>query len=122
MVPSQLLLADAAVDTAQAELLEHNHFALRSTVTSTATLPKQGQAGCSGELVLPRAAGSLLKDPRMARHVAGDELVSSLTDTVEAPAQEPSMTTPGVVLVGDDDRQSAPSGQHSVCYPTFPPH
>ena len=39
IVPTPLLLADAPGDTAQAEPCEHNLFASRSTVTSTATLP-----------------------------------------------------------------------------------
>ena len=100
--------------TAQAELCEHNRFALRSTVTSTATLPTQGQDGCSGEGKLPRAAGSLLKDPRRARKVVVEEQVSSSTDPVEAPAKEPQMATPSVVQVGEDERQSAPTRQLSV--------
>ena len=114
MVPIPVLLADAHADTAGAELREHNPFASRSTVTSTATLPTQGQPGCSGEGELPRAAGSLLKDPRWARQVVTGGQVSSSTDPVEAPAKEPSMATPGVVQVGDDDRQSAPTRQQSV--------
>ena len=48
MVTIPVDLADAHRDTAQVELREVNPFGLRSTVTSNATLPTQGQAVCSG--------------------------------------------------------------------------
>ena len=114
MVPTPVLLADAPGDTAQAELREPNPFASRSTVTSTATLPTQGQAGCSGEWKLPLAARSIVKDPRRARKVVVEGQVSSSTDPVEAPAKEQSMATPDEAQVAVDERQSAPTRQHSV--------
>ena len=114
MVATPVLLADAPGDTAQAELREPNPFAWRSTVTSTPTLPTQGQAGCSGEGEFPRAAGSFLKDQRRARKVVVEGQVSSSTDPVEAPAKEQSMATPAEAQVGVDERQSAPTRQHSV--------
>ena len=114
MVPTPALLPDAPGDTAQAELREHKPFALRGLVPSTATLPTQGQAGCTAEGGSPRAAGSLLKDPRRARKLVVEWQVSSSTDQVEAPAKAQSMATPSRVQVGEDDRQSAPTRQHSV--------
>ena len=114
MVPTPVLLAETPGDTAQAELHEHNPVASRSTITSTATLPTQGQAGCSGEGELPRAAGSFLKDQQRARKVVVECQVSSSTDPVEAPAKEQSMATPDEAQVGVDERQSAPTRQHSV--------
>ena len=49
MVPTSVLLADAEGDAAQAELRAHDPLAVRSTRTSTATLPTQAQAGCTSE-------------------------------------------------------------------------
>ena len=49
MVPTPVLLAETPGDAAQAEQREHNPFASPSMVTSSATLPKQGQAACDGE-------------------------------------------------------------------------
>ena len=69
MVPTPVLFGEAPGDTAKVELRDHNPFALRSTVTSTATLPAQGQAGCTVEGDFPRAAGSLIKASRRARKV-----------------------------------------------------
>ena len=77
MVHMPVLLADAPGVTAQAELREHNPFASRCTVTSPATLPTQGHAGCSGEGEIRPAAGSFLKDPRRARRVVTEVQVSS---------------------------------------------
>ena len=74
-----MLLAETRGDTAEVELREHNPFAPRNMVTSTATLPIEG-------VPLPSAAGSLLTDPRRARKVL-EELVSSTTDTVQAQAK-----------------------------------
>ena len=64
MVPTPVLLAEAPGETAQAELREHNPFASRSTSTSCATLPTQGQAVCAAERDSPRVAGGLLRNPR----------------------------------------------------------
>ena len=114
MVRTPVLLADAPGETAQAELREHNPFASRSIVTSSATLPTQGQARCSGEGQLPRAAGSLLKDPRSARKVVVEGQVSSTTDPAGSPRKETSKATLTGVQVGEDERQSVPSRQHSV--------
>ena len=48
MVPTAVLLSDATGVTAQAEIQERNHFDLRSS-TSSASLPRQGEAECSAE-------------------------------------------------------------------------
>ena len=114
MVPTSLLLADAPGDAAQAELRAHNSFALRSTIALTATLPTQGQAWCSAEGDSTRVAGSLLRDPRRAKQVVVELQVSSSTDPVVAPAKEHPLATPSGVQVGEDDRKSVPTRQHSV--------
>ena len=114
MVHTPVLFGDAPGDTAKVELREHNPFALRSTVTSTATLPAQWQAGCSGEGELPRAAGSLLNDSRRARKVVLEGRVSAKTEPAESPMNEQSEAMPMGVQVGVDERQSVPSRQHSV--------
>ena len=113
MVTIPVDLADAHRDTAQVELREVNPFGLRSTVTSNATLPTQGQAVCSGEWQLPRAAGSLLQDTRRARQVLEGE-VSAKTEPAESPMNERSEAMPMGVQVGEDDCQSVPTRQHSV--------
>ena len=63
MVPAPVLFAESAIDTAHAELREHNLFALRSTITSTTPLPSQGEAMYSAEGDVSRATGSLLREP-----------------------------------------------------------
>ena len=113
MVPTQVLLADAPGETAQAELREHNPFASRSS-TSSATLPTQGQAECSAEGDSPRVASSLLRDPRRAKQPGVGGQVSSSTDPVEGPAKEQPMATPGPVRVGVDEQLAAPTRDHSV--------
>ena len=113
MVPTPVLLADAPGETAQAELREHNPFASRSS-TSSATLPTQGQAECSGERDSSRVAGSLVRDPRRAKQMVVSGHVSSSTDPVEAPAKEQSMATPGPVRIGVDEHQAAPTRDHSL--------
>ena len=122
MVPTPVILHDATGDTAQAELREANPFASRRTVTSTATLPKQGQAGCSGKGELPRAAGSLIRDSRRARKVVLEGQVSAKTEPAESPMNAQSEAMPMGVQVGEDDRQSVPRRQHSVINPMFSPH
>ena len=114
MVPTAVLLADAPGDAAQAELRGHNHFAVRSTITLTATLQIQWQVRCSAEGKSPRAAVSLLKDPRLARKVVVEGQLTSTTDPAEWPMKETSMATPSGVLVGKDERQSMPTRQDSV--------
>ena len=94
MDPTPVLLPDAPGETAQAELRDNNPFASSSTVTSTATVPTQGRAGCNAEGEPSRAAGNLLKDPRRTRQVVVEGQVSSSTDTVESPAKGQSMATP----------------------------
>ena len=69
MGPTTLLLADATGEAAQIELREQNPFALRSTATSTATLPPQGQAALSAEGDSPLVADRLLRDRRRAKQV-----------------------------------------------------
>ena len=102
MVPTPVLLAETPGDAAQAEQREHNPFASPSMVTSSATLPKQGQAACDGEGVPlgQPAAGSLLKDPRRARKVVVEGHVSSTSDPAESPVKEQSMATPEAVQDG----------------------
>ena len=93
MDATRVLLAETPGDTAQTELREHNPFASRSMVTSSATLPTQGQAGCKPVVEPPRATASLLKDPRRANNLVEEE-VSSTTDAMEAAAKEQPMATP----------------------------
>ena len=114
MVPTPVIETDARAYSAQAEQLEHNPFASPIRGTSTSPLPTQGQAGCSCEGDSPRAAGSLLQDTRSARKVVLEEQLSSSTDRVEAPAKEQAVATHSGVEVGQDDRQSVPTRQHSV--------
>ena len=113
MGSTQVLLADAPGETAQAELRKNNPFASRSSI-STATLPTLGQADCSAEGDSPRVASSLLRDPWMAKQPVFGGQVSSSTDPVEAPAKEQPMATPGPIEVGVDEQQAAPTSQHSV--------
>ena len=112
MGPTPVLLADAPGETAQAELREHNPFALRSS-TSSSTLPTQAQAECSVERDSSRVAGSLLRDPRKAKQLVVGGLVSSSTDPMEAPAKLQSTATPGVVRIGVDEQLAAPTRDHS---------
>ena len=113
MVPTQVLLADAQGEIAQAELRKNNPFASRSS-TSSATLPTLVQAECSAEGDSPWVAGSLLRDPRRAKQPVIGGQVSSSTDPVEAPAIEQSMATPGTVRIGVDEQLAAPTRDHSV--------
>ena len=114
MVHTPVLFCDGQGDTAKVELRELNPFALRSSFTSTATLPAQEQAGCSGEEELPRAAGSLIKDSRGARKVVLEGQVSEKTEPAESPMNKQSEAMPSAVHVGDDDRQCVSRRQHSV--------
>ena len=113
MVPTQVLLAAAPGETAQAELRKNNPFASRSS-TSTATMPTLGQAECFAEGDSPRVASSLLRDPRMMKQPVFGGQVSSSTDPVEAPAKEQAMATPGPAKVGVDEQQAATTRQHFV--------
>ena len=114
MVPTPVRFADAPGDAAHAELWAHNPFAMRSSVTSTATLPTHGQAGCIAEGDSPPAAGSLLKDSRRAREVVWEWQVSAKTEPAESPMNEQSEAMLIGVQVGVDERQSVPTRQHSV--------
>ena len=73
MVLTPVLLADALADAAQAELWAHNPFASRSTITSTATLPTQGQMGPlrMGISLVWRVAYSGLRDSQSGGGRAG---------------------------------------------------
>ena len=95
MVPTPFLLAEPPRDTGKVELAEHNPLASRSTVTSTTTLPKQGQAEWAVDGDRPRASGSLLKVPGMARKVVVEGQLSSTPDPWESPIKDQSMTTLG---------------------------
>ena len=89
-------------------------------VTSTATLPSQGQAEGIGEGELPRAAGSLLKDSRRARKLVLEGQVNAKTEPAESPMNEQSEAMPSAVQVGEDDRQSVYAT--TLCLnPTFSP-
>ena len=114
MVPSPVLLADAPGETAQVELRERNPFASRSTSTEYATLATLGHAECSAEGDCPRVAGSQLRDPRRAMQLVVGGQVSSSTYPMEPLAKEQSMATPSETQFGVDERQSAPTRQHSV--------
>ena len=114
MVHTPVLFGDAPGDTAKMELREHNPFALRSMVTSTATLPTQGQAGYHAECASIRAAGSLLNDSRRAKKVVLEGQVSAKTEPAESPMNDQSEAMPMGVQVGEDDRQSVSTRQHSV--------
>ena len=109
-----MLFGDGPGVTAQVEQRENTPFAMRSTVTSTATLPAQGQAGCPAEGDFPRAAGSLIKDSRRARKVVLEGEVSAKTEPAESPMNEQSEAMPMGVQVDVDERQSVPTRQHSV--------
>ena len=94
MAPPPLLLAVGPWDAAQVELHEHNHFALRSMVTSTASLPKQLRLDYGAGGNPPRATVSLLKDRLRVRQGALERQVSSSTDPQESPMKE-QMATQG---------------------------
>ena len=111
MVATPVLLADAPGDAAQADLRANNPFASRNT-SSTAPLATTEQVGSIAGGDSPWASGSLLKDPRRARQVVEGQ-VSSTTEPAESPMKETSQAI--VEHVQDvDERQSAPTRQHSV--------
>ena len=113
MVPTPVLLAHAPGDAAQAELRANNPFGLRSTGNSTSTLPSQGQTEGTAEGDSLWVGCSLLRVPRRARPVMEGH-VSSTTEPAESPMKGTSKATPEEVQVGDDDRQSVPTRQHSA--------
>ena len=77
-MPTPELLAEAPGETSLAEVLELIPFASRSTPTSSAIQPTQGQPECSAEGDSLMVAGSLLPDPRMASQVVvGLQVISS---------------------------------------------
>ena len=112
MVPTPVLLPDAPGDGAHAELRANNPFAWGSTVTSTHPCQQKGKL-CTAEAGSSLAAGNLLRDQRRARKVVVEERLSSSTEPVEAAAKGESVATPSA-QVGEDDRHSAPTRQHSV--------
>ena len=112
MVPTPVLLADVPGDAAQANLRANNPFASRSSTSSTVLLAMPEHAGSIAGGDSPWALGSLLKDPRRAKQVAEGQ-VSSTTEPAESPMKETSQAT--VEHLQDvDERQSAPTRQHSV--------
>ena len=115
MILTPLLLTDPPPgETAHGEHLEHNPFAFPRISTSSATLPTEGQAGCSAEGDSTRVAGNLLRDQRTAKQLVVGGQVSSSTGPVEAPTKEPPMATPRVAQVGVEERQYVPTRQHSL--------
>ena len=112
MVPTPVLLADVPGDAAQADLRANNPFASRSTASSTAILAMPDQVGSIAGGDFPWTSGSLLKDPRRAKQVV-EEQVRSTSEPVESPMKETPQAT--VEHLQDvDERQSAPTRQHSV--------
>ena len=112
MVPTPVLLADVPGDATQANLRANNPFASRSTTSSTALLAMPEQAGSIAGGDSPWALGGLLKVPRRAKQVVEGQ-VSSTTEPPQSPMKETSQAT--VEQLQDvDERQSAPTRQHSV--------
>ena len=111
MVLTPVLRADAPWDTAQTELRDHNHVALRSTSPSSATVATQGQLECSAEGDSPQVTGSLIRDPTRAKQVVVGGQVRSSIDPMEAPAKEQPMATPNAAQVGVDESESVPTRQ-----------
>ena len=101
MVPTPVLFAETPGDNAHDELRDHNPLPSRSTVPLTATLPTQGQAGCSGEGDPTRAPGRLLQDPSKAGQDVAEGQVSSSTDPVKSPMKDPTMASLGGAHAGE---------------------
>ena len=91
MVPAPVLFAEAPGDTAQVELRDSNLFASRGTLTDAVATQSQGHAHCSGGGDVPRATGSLLKDPRKVRKSVVEGHVSSPTDPLQSPVKQQLM-------------------------------
>ena len=91
MLPTPLLFVDVPGDTAHVELRKDNPCALHSTVTSAITQPTEWQAGYDAEGDLPRATGSLVKEPRKVRHAVLEGQVSSPTDPLESAMKDQPM-------------------------------
>ena len=112
-----VLIADAR-DAAQDDLRANNPLATRST-SSIAPLATPEQVGSIAGGDCPWVSGSLLKDPRMAMEER-EWQVSSTTEPAESPMKETSQAT--LERVQDvDERQSAPTRQHSVESSNLPP-
>ena len=100
MVRKPLLFAEPPGDTAQEELCEDYPFALRSVITSAATMPCQRQAGCDAEGDTPPATGTLLKDPSKVRNCVREGQLSSPTDPLTSPLKDQSKETQNEAVAG----------------------